>query len=229
MSSARSDTDTGRRGEKRSRSRSRSRSRDRAPDLPPKKRDYRRRSGERGSGSSPDRSTRGNPSCSTASRTSRVTSATWRRPNDSRDGGRMWGNKNKKNKTNPYEVFSQHMAKFKPDKSYCGFYWHSCRLARKGTDYIFTEGMRDFQKRCKDNKCEWKDVREILFGLKKVLDQGYRNMMYHFRHTQCEKCNYWDEVYKMHLANVSPSETEPQELTDEEMLAAAMEVDGAHE
>ena len=89
--------------------------------------------------------------------------------------------------------------------------------------------MRDFQKRWKDNKCEWKDVREILFGLKKVLDQGYRNMMYHFRHTQCEKCNYWDEVYKMHLANVSPSETEPQELTDEEILAAAMEVDGAHE
>ena len=141
----------------------------------------------------------------------------------------MWGGKNKNKKTNPYEVFSQHMARFKPDKSYCGFYWHSCRLARRGTDYIFTEGMRDFQKRCKDNKCEWKDVREILFGLKKVLDQGYRNMMYHFRHTQCEKCNYWDEVYKMHLANVSPSETEPQELTDEEILAAAMEVDGAHE
>nr|AGA19587.1 NP1 [Porcine bocavirus 1] len=112
MSSARSDTDTGRRGEKRSRSRSRSRDRDQAPGLPPKKRDYRRRSGERGSGSSPDRSTRGSPSCSTASRASRVTSATWRRPNDSRDGGKIWGNKNKKNKTNPYEVFSQHTGQF---------------------------------------------------------------------------------------------------------------------
>nr|AGS15062.1 NP1 [Porcine bocavirus] len=229
MQLERSDTDTGRRGEKRSRSRSRSRSRDRAPDLPPKKRDYRRRSGERGSGSSPDRSTRGNPSCSTASRTSRVTSATWRRPNDSRDGGRMWGGKNKNKKTNPYEVFSQHMAKYKPEKSYCGFYWHSCRLARKGTDYIFTEGQRDFQKRCKDNKCEWKDVREILFGLKKVLDQGYRNMLCNCCHTQCDKCQYWDKVYNIHMGNVYHCETDPQEMTEKDIIQATMEVDGTHE
>lgn len=117
------------------------------------------------------------------------------------------------------------MAENAPDMSYCGFYWHSTRLARKGTDLIFNLCKQEFQKRMNDNKVEWGDVREILFMLKKEMDQGYRNMLWHFRYTQCEKCTYWDDVYSKHLANVK-SEC-PQELTDQEMLEAASAMDGS--
>lgn len=53
-------------------------------------------------------------------------------------------------------------------------------------------------------------------------------MFWHFRHAQdCERCEYWDDVYRMHLANVSLSAE--SDVTDEEMLAAAetMELDAS--
>lgn len=118
------------------------------------------------------------------------------------------------------------MAEHKPDMGYCGFYWHSTRLARKGTDFIFTEGKQEFQKRAKDNKVEWGDVREILFLYKKTFDQLYRNMLYHFRNTDCKRCDYWDDVYLQHLAHVQSSDLQNKEITDAEMLEVAMEIDG---
>ena len=47
--------------------------------------------------------------------------------------------------------------------------------------------------------------------------------------SDCERCNYWDNVYRMHLAHVS-SQTESEEITDEEMLSAAesMETDASN-
>lgn len=62
-----------------------------------------------------------------------------------------------------------------------------------------------------------------------MLDQYYRNMMYHFAlGGNCEKCNYWDDVYKKHLANVN-TVFSPTEISDTEMLEAAMTVDAAQE
>lgn len=80
---------------------------------------------------------------------------------------------------------------------------------------------------CNDNKVEWKEVREMLFWFKKTMDQHYRNMMWHFLYTDCEKCNFWDDVYTKTVAHVD--HVAPQELTDEEMLRAAMEIDGSAE
>lgn len=52
----------------------------------------------------------------------------------------------------------------------------------------------------------------------------YRSMMYHFRFTECHKCDYWDNMYRQHLAGVSPIETVAPssvgELSDVEMLEA---------
>lgn len=48
-------------------------------------------------------------------------------------------------------------------------------------------------------------------------------MMYHFRFTECQKCLYWDDMYRQHIAGVTPVETVPPssvELTDVEMLEA---------
>lgn len=117
------------------------------------------------------------------------------------------------------------MAEFQPDLGFCGFYWHSTRIAKKGTDYIFSEGKQSFQKRAKENKVEWNDVREILFEMKKSVDQMYRNMLWHFRHSDCERCKYWDEMYATHLAKVKLLDS--QELSDAEMMQAAMEIDGS--
>ncbi|QKV09258.1 NP1 [Squirrel bocaparvovirus] len=182
----------------RKRHRSRSRSRSRSP-----KRDSHHQNGENSSGSSPNTWMK-TQQFSTASRTSQ----------------------RKKSKTTPYEVFARHMAEHKPDLGYCGFYWHSTRLARKGTDYIFTESKQEFQKRAKDNKINWEDAREMLFMYKKTFDQLYRNMLYHFRNTKCTRCDYWDDVYLKHLAHVNSSDSQNKELTDQEMLEAAMEIDG---
>lgn len=91
---------------------------------------------------------------------------------------------------------------------------------------IFDDMKKEFQSRAKDNKVEWGDVRELLFKMKKTTDQWYRNMMWHFLYTECENCEYWDEVYRRHVANV---ECSSQEVSDEDMLKAAMEVDGASE
>lgn len=130
-------------------------------------------------------------------------------------------------KTTPWEVFSQHKAISGTDVQTCGFYWHSTRLARAGTDYIFNKGKQDFQSRCKNNKADWPDVREILFNFKKYIDQNYRNIMWHFSKGQpCNRCLYWDNVYSEHLAKVTSVPS--QELTDEEMAEVAMEIDGTN-
>lgn len=68
-----------------------------------------------------------------------------------------------------------------------------------------------------EGKCNWEQTREILFEQKKLLDQWYRNMMYHFRFTKCDNCDYWDDVYRKHLANCDTVSN--TEITDEEMLA----------
>lgn len=91
---------------------------------------------------------------------------------------------------------------------------------------IFDVMKKEFQSRCTENKLDWAGVREMLFHFKKTMDQQYRNMLWHFRNTKCEKCDYWDNVYCKHVANVEQS---PQEISDEDMLKAAMEVDGASE
>lgn len=83
-----------------------------------------------------------------------------------------------------------------------------------------------FQSRAHDNKIGWDDAREMLFQLKKTLDQWNRNMLWHFNKSQCEKCTYWNDVYEKHIANVNDSS---QEITDDEILQAAMEVDGSNE
>lgn len=112
---------------------------------------------------------------------------------------------------------------------FCGYYWHSTRLARKGTDYIFNDGQQAFQKVAKDGKIGWAEHRELMFTYKKTMDQLYRNMMWHFTHAHdCNKCEYWDNVYTMHLAKATvPTVTE---LTDAEMLEAvdAMDVNGSN-
>lgn len=81
---------------------------------------------------------------------------------------------------------------------------------------------QSFQSLAVENKINWEQTRELLFEFKKMLDRYYRNMMYHFALGEyCENCEYWDDVYKRHLANVdSPSVS--TELTDEEILEAAM-------
>lgn len=124
-------------------------------------------------------------------------------------------------KTSIVDTFVKYKAKHNVDKSFCGFYWHSWRLAKKGTDRIFDEMKAEYQSRCTDGKIEWVDAREMLFKFKKAVDKDYRSMLWHFRFTDCEKCDFWDEMYKKHMANVHHEP--PQELTDEELLAAVQE------
>lgn len=88
-----------------------------------------------------------------------------------------------------------------------------------------------FQSKSENNLISWENAREMLFEFKKMLDQCYRNMLWHFaRGGYCDKCEYWDNVYLEHLANVdSSNDVDMQELSDAEMLEAAMEIDGTHE
>lgn len=127
-------------------------------------------------------------------------------------------------------VFAQHRSMLSPEQrekagSYCGFYWHSTRIARKGTDGIFNTYKAKFQEIAICNKIDWDQTRELLFSFKKEIDQCYRNMMYHFRHSpQCENCKYWDDVYTRHLAKATEPAYNPcvtqggDEVTDEEMM-----------
>lgn len=134
----------------------------------------------------------------------------------------------KKKKTTPFEVFAQHKSLVGDTPGYCGFYWHSTRIAKKGTDYIFDVAQKQFQSAQSHNQIDWKACRNILFDFKKTIDQQYRNMFWHFRNGgECEKCVYWDDVYRMHLANVDSASVSQPEITDEEMLEAAMAVDGS--
>lgn len=126
-------------------------------------------------------------------------------------------------KVSVVDTFVKFKAKHNTEMSFCGFHWHSWRLAKKGTDKVFDEMKAEFQSRCKEGKVEWVDVREMLFRFKKSMDKDYRSMMWHFRFTGCEKCDFWDDVYKRHIANVYHEP--PQELTDEELLAAVQETE----
>nr|ASC49359.1 NP1 [Dromedary camel bocaparvovirus 1] len=137
----------------------------------------------------------------------------------------------RKAKTTPAFVFSEHRAQTGCELGFCGFYWHSTRLAKLGTNAIFDWGKKQFQSAAVDGRIGWDAFREILFGYKRLVDQPYRNMMWHFRMGEkCEKCEYWDEVYQKHLAHVdsncdSPMDTssptdQNTELTDQEMLEA---------
>ncbi|UZV41799.1 MAG: NP1 [Feline bocaparvovirus 4] len=141
-----------------------------------------------------------------------------------------------KGKPTPLDVFVRHKAKSSDDcPNFCGFYWHSTRLARFGTDYIFNIAKPQFQSYATNNLISWDQCRDILFEFKKNVDFKYRSMMYHFAlGEQCNKCNYWDQVYTAHLAHVSiptiqEDDEEPFEVTDNEMLAVAMEVDGTNQ
>lgn len=125
-------------------------------------------------------------------------------------------------------MFSEHRARSGCTESFCGFYWHSTRIANKGTNDIFNTMKQSFQSRAIDGKVDWEGTREILFEQKKTLDRYYRNMMYHFAlGGQCDKCIYWDDVYKKHLANVDTAP--PADLTDEEILEAVMTADASSE
>lgn len=87
-----------------------------------------------------------------------------------------------------------------------------------------------FQAKCTNNLVNWETVREMLFSLKRNLDQKYRNIMWHgMRGGHCDKCQYWDNVYMEHLANVNNDDVIMQEISDEDIIAAAMEVDGTNE
>lgn len=78
-----------------------------------------------------------------------------------------------------------------------------------------------------NNVVKWDDVREMLFDFKKHIDQKYRNMMYHFsRGGNCSKCEYWDNMYLQHLAQVETTPT--SEVTDQEMLDMAEQLDGSN-
>nr|QWQ59405.1 NP1 [Bocaparvovirus sp.] len=128
-----------------------------------------------------------------------------------------------KQRVSVVDTFVKFKAKHNTEMSFCGFHWHSWRLAKKGTDKVFDEMKAEFQSRCKEGKVEWVDVREMLFRFKKSMDKDYRSMMWHFKFTECEKCDFWDDVYKKHMANVYHEP--PQELTDEELLAAVQETE----
>ncbi|QDS02906.1 NP1 [Bocaparvovirus primate3] len=168
------------------------------------------RNGEKNLASSAPQRLEKNQSFSTASKTSETATTT----RESTSGG---------NKTNPYTVFSRHRAANPDAPGWCGFYWHSTRIARDGTNEIFNRCKQQFQELQVDNKLDWDGVKEILFANKKIMDQKYRNMFWHFRNMpDCNRCDYWDDVYRMHLAKVS---SQVPDVSDEEMLAAAEVMD----
>lgn len=128
-----------------------------------------------------------------------------------------------KPRANPAQVFAEHRKREGIQFDFCGFYYHSTRIASKGTRYIFDMAKKDFQSVAKQNCVTWDQHRELLFTFKRCLDNMYRSMMYHFRFTECQKCGYWDDFYRQHLANVTPIETVPPssiEVSDVEMLEA---------
>ena len=137
--------------------------------------------------------------------------------------GNRWKSSKMAKRANPAQVFAEHRKREGIDLDFCGFYYHSTRIAGKGTRYIFDLAKKDFQSVSKNNCITWDQHRELLFSYKRCLDNMYRSMMYHFRFTECHKCGYWDDMYRQHLANVTPIESVPPsvgELSDVEMLEA---------
>nr|QBA84373.1 MAG: NP1 [Porcine bocavirus 3] len=138
-------------------------------------------------------------------------------------GNRWKSSKMAKPKQNPATVFMEHKKREGLDMDLCGFYYHSTRIAGKGTRWIFDVGKKEFQSVARQNCITWDQCRELLFTYKRCLDNMYRSMMYHFRFTECHKCHYWDDFYRQHLAGVSPIETIPPSSlgdSDVEMLEA---------
>nr|ASC49379.1 NP1 [Dromedary camel bocaparvovirus 2] len=129
----------------------------------------------------------------------------------------------------PYAFFNEHRAKRRADEkdaeivpSNCGFHWHATRLTSKGTNFIFNDCKQEFQSRARDGKIEWNDCKEILFSLKRELDRGYRNMMWHFKNKRdCFPCEYWDTVYRDHLEEMTAIKN--GEPSDSEILEAVSE------
>lgn len=100
---------------------------------------------------------------------------------------------------------------------------------------IFNKCQSDFQAVATGGMIDWNKCKELLFGLKKEMDQKYRNMMWHFSQGEpCERCKFWDNVYKAEQARVQLesciNDDVIPEITDQEMLEVAeeMEVDGAN-
>nr|QBA84453.1 MAG: NP1 [Porcine bocavirus 3] len=128
-----------------------------------------------------------------------------------------------KPRANPAQVFAEHRKREGINLDFCGFYYHSTRIAGKGTRYIFDMAKKDFQSVARNNCVTWDQHRELLFTYKRCLDNMYRSMMYHFRFTECHKCDYWDDFYRQHLAGVTPPETVAPSsvgVSDVEMLEA---------
>lgn len=147
----------------------------------------------------------------------------WSQSSGSAAGNRWKSSKMVKPRANPAQVFAEHRKREGIQFDFCGFYYHSTRIASKGTRYIFDMAKKDFQSVAKQNCVTWDQHRELLFTFKRCLDNMYRSMMYHFRFTDCQKCGYWDDFYRQHLANVTPIETVPPssiEVSDVEMLEA---------
>nr|AKH60195.1 NP1 [Porcine bocavirus] len=138
--------------------------------------------------------------------------------------GNRWKSSKMAKKQNPATVFMEHKKREGLDMDLCGFYYHSTRIAGKGTRWIFDVGKKEFQSVARQNCITWDQCRELLFTYKRCLDTMYRSMMYHFRFTECQKCLYWDDFYRQHLAGVTPPETVAPssigELSDVEMLEA---------
>lgn len=147
----------------------------------------------------------------------------WSQSSGSAVGNPWKSRKTAKPRANPAQVFAEHRKREGIQFDFCGFYYHSTRIASKGTRYIFDMAKKDFQSVAKQNCVTWDQHRELLFTFKRCLDNMYRSMMYHFRFTECQKCGYWDDFYRQHLANVTPIETVPPsslEVSDVEMLEA---------
>ena len=147
----------------------------------------------------------------------------WSQSSGSAAGNPWKSRKMAKPRANPAQVFAEHRKREGIQFDFCGFYYHSTRIASKGTRYIFDMAKKDFQSVAKQNCVTWDQHRELLFTFKRCLDNMYRSMMYHFRFTECQKCGYWDDFYRQHLANVTPIETVPPsslEVSDVEMLEA---------
>ncbi|ATV81495.1 NP1 [Rhinolophus sinicus bocaparvovirus 2] len=136
--------------------------------------------------------------------------------------GSRWKSSKMAKKQNPAQVFAEHKKREGLDVDFCGFYYHSTRIAGKGTRWIFDVGKKEFQSVARQNCITWDQCRELLFTYKRCLDTMYRSIMYHFKFTPCQKCPFWDDVYRQHLANVTPIESVPPvgELSDVEMLEA---------
>lgn len=120
----------------------------------------------------------------------------------------------------PYDLFSEHKASTGCKHDFCGFHYHSARLANLGTTYIYDIMQKKFQEKSTDNKIDWKITKEMLFALKKMLDQKYRNIMYHgMMGGNCHKCKYWDKIYTEYLSSRACNNESSLEISDQEMLA----------